>query len=79
MSKNPKQFFIPTQTPKIAHYQGPKKSKMTPKLGIEKLSIENESCVSTLVDPKTVFKPYFDPKNSPLGPQKVKKKTPQSK
>ena len=35
-------------------------------------NIENESCSTTWVDPKTVFKPYTDPKNSPLGPQKVK-------
>ena len=27
----------------------------------------------TWVDPKTVFEPYPNPKNSPLGPQKVKK------
>ena len=26
----------------------------------------------TLVDPKTVFEPYPNPKNSPLGLQKVK-------
>ena len=27
---------------------------------------------SILGDPKTVFEPYRNPKNSPLGPQKVK-------
>ena len=35
-------------------------------------NIENESCSTTLVDPKTVVKPYSDPQTSPLGPQKVK-------
>jgi len=28
------------------------------------------------VDPKTVFEPHIEPKNSPLGPQNVKKKPP---
>ena len=32
---------------------------------------EDESCSTTLVDPKTVVEPYSNPKNSPLGPQKV--------
>ena len=35
-------------------------------------NIENESCSTIWVDPKTVIEPYSDPKNSPLGPQKVK-------
>ena len=34
--------------------------------------IENESCSTLWVDPKTVFEPHIEPKNSPLGPQKVK-------
>ena len=34
--------------------------------------IENENCSTTWVDPKTVFEPFPNPKNSPLGPQKVK-------
>ena len=34
-------------------------------------NIENESCSTTQVDSKTVFEPISDPKNSPLGPQKV--------
>ena len=34
--------------------------------------MENKICSTTWVDPKTVFEPYPDPKNSPLGPQKVK-------
>ena len=33
---------------------------------------ENESCSTTLVDPKKGVEPYPNPKNSPLGPQKVK-------
>ena len=33
---------------------------------------ENESYSTTWVEPKTVFEPYPNPKNSPLGPQKVK-------
>ena len=37
-----------------------------------KRNIENESCLTTRVDPKTVFEPFPNPKNSPLGPQKVK-------
>ena len=31
-----------------------------------------KSCSTTRVDPKTVVKPQPNPKNSPLGPQKVK-------
>ena len=27
---------------------------------------------TTWVEPKTVFEPFYSPKNSPLGPQKVK-------
>ena len=33
---------------------------------------ENESCLTTWVDPKTVVDPYPNPKNSTLGSQKVK-------
>ena len=33
---------------------------------------ENKSYRSILGDSKTVFEPYPDPKNSPLGPQKNK-------
>ena len=35
-------------------------------------SIENESCSTTWVDPKTVVETYPNPKNSPLGHQKFK-------
>ena len=31
-------------------------------------NIEDEKCSTTWVDPKTVFEPYPNPKNSPLGP-----------
>ena len=34
---------------------------------------ENESCATAWVNPKSVVEPYLNPKNSPLGPQKVKK------
>ena len=33
---------------------------------------ENESCLNTLVVPKTVFENYPNLKNSPWGPQKSK-------
>ena len=42
------------------------------KRGFEE-NIEKKSCSTTWVDPKRVFKPYQNPKISPLGPQKVKK------
>ena len=32
----------------------------------------HKSCSITGVEPKTVFEPYSDPKNSQLGPQKGK-------
>ena len=35
-------------------------------------NIENESCSTTGVDPKTVVEPYFSPKISPLWPQNFK-------
>ena len=35
-------------------------------------NIENESFSTTWIDPKTVFEPYPNRKNSPLGPQKIK-------
>ena len=37
-------------------------------------NIENESCSTTWVHPKTVIEPYCDPQTSPLGPQKDKKR-----
>ena len=48
---------------------------MTPKLSKnQKLEIKEnieKSCPTTLLDLKTVFEPYPDLKNSPLGLQKV--------
>ena len=35
-------------------------------------NVQNESCSTKRVDPKTVFEPYPNLKNSPLGPQKYK-------
>ena len=35
-------------------------------------NIENKSCSTTWADPKTVLELFFNPKNSLLGPQKVK-------
>ena len=35
--------------------------------------IENENCSTTWIDPKSVFEPYPDPKNSPLLPPKSQK------
>ena len=57
---------------------GPK-SEITPKSSQNqqlelKKRIGIKSCSTTCVDPKTVSKPYPDPKNSSLGPQKVKNK-----
>ena len=46
-------------------------SKLHDRAEIEQNS-ENKSYQSILGDPKTVFEPYPNPKNSPLGPQKVK-------
>ena len=53
---------------------------MTPKLSQNetselKVNIENKICWTTWVDPKTVVKLYSNPKNSSLGPKKVKKDT----
>ena len=42
-----------------------------PKVGNEG-TIRNKSCSTTWVDPKTVFEPYPNHKNSPLGPKKLK-------
>ena len=47
---------------------GPK-SKSKSKVRIKE-NIENKSCSTTLVDPKTVVESYPNPKNSLLGPQK---------
>ena len=46
-------------------------SKLHDRAEIEQNS-EYKSYLSIWRDPKTVFEPYPDPKNCPLGPQKVK-------
>ena len=56
----------------------PQPQKRTPKLSQTQMSeleenIENESCSTTSVDPKTVVEPYSDPQKSTLGPKKHKK------
>ena len=38
--------------------------------------MENENCSTTCVEPKTVFEPPIEPKNSPIGLLKVKKNPP---
>ena len=56
---------------------GPQTDKKDPKIKsksnvrIER-NKENEICLTTWVDPKTVFEPFPEPKNSPPGPQKSK-------
>ena len=35
-------------------------------------TIENNRCSTALVDPKTIFEPFVDPKKSPMGPKIVK-------
>ena len=35
-------------------------------------NIKSESCSTTWLDPKTVYIPFLDPKNSPLGPKSQK-------
>ena len=52
---------------------------MTPKLSQNWKSIENESCSTILVDHKTVYEPYPDPKNRPFGPKKKVKNDPKIK
>ena len=56
---------------------GPQKEKNDPKIKYKSKvrieeTIENKSCSTTWVDPKTVLELYPDPKNSSLGPKKVK-------
>ena len=46
-------------------------SKLYDRVRNEQFS-ENKSWESIIVDPKTAFKTYPNPKNSPLGPQKAK-------
>ena len=53
---------------KTTHHRN---SKLHDRAKLEQNS-ENKSYQSTLGDPKTVFESYPNPKNGPLGPQKVK-------
>ena len=57
---------------------GPQKLKKDPKINSKSKvkiegTVENKSCSTTWLDPKTFLEPYSDPKISPSGPQKVKK------
>ena len=45
------------------------KIKSNPNVRIQEI-VENESCSTTSIDPKTVFEPHIDPKNIPLGSKK---------
>ena len=70
------QLHEPYPNPKNSPF-GPQKLKNDPKIKSKsnvriKGNIENGSCSTTWVDPKTVFEPFPIPKNSLLGPQKVK-------
>ena len=56
---------------------GPQKVKNYPKIRSKSNvriegNIENESCSTTQIDPRTVFKPYPNPNKSPLLPHNVK-------
>ena len=51
----------------LADTPGAKKRKLGEEVRIKE-NIENKSCLTISVDPKTVSKSYLDPKNSPLGP-----------
>ena len=48
------------------------KIKSNSNVRIQGIIKKNESCLTTWVDTKTVFEPHIEPKNSQLGPQKVK-------
>ena len=67
--ETPNQFLNNTPTQKIAHL-GPKSQKL-PQNQI-KVRIEENIESETWVDPKTVFEPFPNPKNYPLGPKKSK-------
>ena len=71
-----KNIFEPYPNAKIITL-GPQKVKNSPKIKYKsnvriKGYIENESCSTTWVEPKTVVEPYSDPQTSPIGPQKDK-------
>ena len=72
----PQKFFEPFPNPKNSPL-GPQKVekdtkiKSKSKVRIER-NIENESCFTTWVDPKTVVDPYPNPKIANQGPKKSK-------
>ena len=75
--QTPKQFLDPTQTTKTAH-QGPKKSKVTPKLSQNQMSELKETYEMKVVQlheqtPKELSKPTPTPKPPHQGPKKTKK------
>ena len=74
--ETPKQFLNPTPTPKIAR-QGPKKSKMAPKLSQNQISESKVTQKMKVVQlheqtPKQCLSPSRTPKIARQGPQKVK-------
>ena len=78
--RRPKSNFEPYPNPKNSQLGPQKKSKKDPKIKSKSNdriegNIENESCSTTWVDPKTVIEPYSDRQISLLGPQKTKKTT----
>ena len=79
---NPKQFLSHTLNPKIAH-QGPKKSKMTPKLSQNKMSELKETKKMKIIAlyeqiPKQ-FEPDPNPQNSLFLQQKINLKLDKTK
>ena len=72
----PQNIFWTLSRPQKQLIRAPK-SKTDPKIKSKSKvriegTIENKSSSTTWVDPKTFFEHYPDPKNSPLGTQKVK-------
>ena len=75
MSRSQNSFWTFPQPPKKP-IRAPKR-KNYPKIKLKsivriKRNKENESCSTEWLDPKTVFEPFPNPKNSSVGPQKVK-------
>ena len=60
----------PIRAPKIKN--DPKIKQKKSNIRIEE-NIQNESCSTTWVHPKTVFEPFLNHINSPLGPPKSQK------
>ena len=77
INSNPKTVLEPNPNPKNSSLGPKKKAKNNPKIQLNlKVKIEgmleNKSCSTMWVDPKIIFKPNSNPKNSPLGPPKAK-------